>query len=352
MPAYKDEQRGTWYVRFRYTDWAGKRVETTKRGFATKREAKEYEEEAKRTAGHAPDMTMKSLCDLYIEDLKARRKQTTVYSEDRMIQRHILPHLGDIPINEITVSTVREWQNQIMQAKSIYSKKPLSQHTLRNINVCLSSILNFAVRFHGLPSNPVKITKGMGKTNAHLDFWEADEYEKFRAAIDNDADRLFFSVLFTSGMRIGEFLALTIDDVNFKTNKITVNKTYNWKLKYTSPPKTETSNRTITMPKSVMQELKKYLDGFYGQPPDRIFDATSQKILTSRLAKYAAKAGIKKIRLHDLRHSHASFLIHSGVPITAISQRPGHKNPKITLEVYSHVYQASDGEIADVLENL
>jgi len=352
MPAYKDEKHKTWYVRFRYTDWTGRRKETTKRGFAKKGDAQKYEDEAKRTAGRAPNMTMKSLCDLYIADLKARRKPTTVYSEDRMIQRHILPYLREKPINEITVSTVREWQNQVMQAKSIYSKKPLSQHTLRNISVCLSSILNFAVRFHGLPSNPVKIARGMGKTNAHLDFWEADEYEKFRNAIDDDADRLFFSVLFTSGMRVGEFLALTIKDVDFKANKITINKTYNWKLKYTSPPKTETSNRTISMPTSVMKDLKKYLSKFYGEPPERIFSATSHKMLTTRLARYAAKAGIKKIRLHDLRHSHASYLIHKGVPVTAISNRLGHKNPKITLEVYSHVYQASDGEIAAVLENL
>jgi integrase len=352
MPAYKDAKRGTWYARFRYTDWTGKRVETTKRGFEKKGDAKKYEDEFLRTAGRAPNMTMKSLCELYIEDLAARRKPTTVYSEDRMIRRHILPHLGELPINQITVSTVREWQNKIMQAKAIYSQRPLSQHTLRNISVCLSSILNFAVRFHGLQSNPVKVAKGMGKASAHLDFWETKEYKKFRAAIDNDADRLFFSVLFTSGMRVGEFLALTMQDVDFEANKITINKTYNWKLKYTSAPKTETSVRTITMPKSVMIDLKKYLSNFYGDPPDRIFSATSQKMLTTRLAKYAEKAGVKKIRLHDLRHSHASYLIHKGVPITAISQRLGHKSPKITLDVYSHVYQASDGKIADILENL
>lgn len=351
MPAYKDEKRGTWYTRFYYTDWTGRRVETTRRGFATKRDAKAFEDEFKRTAARSPEMTMASLCQLYLEDLRARRKPTTVYGEECMIRRHITPYLGDMSINKITVSTIREWQNKVMNAQAIYSKRPLSQQTLRNISVCLSSILNFAVRFHGLPSNPIKIARGMGKANAHIDFWEAEEYEKFRAAIDNDADRLFFSILFTSGMRVGEFLALTPKDIDFEQNKISITKTYNWKLKYTSAPKTETSVRTITMPKSVMHDLMEYLDSFY-DPPERVFMYTSQKILTARLAKYAARAGVKKIRLHDLRHSHASFLIHKGVPITAISQRLGHKNPKVTLEVYSHVYQASDGEIADVLETL
>lgn len=351
MPAYKDEKRGTWFVVIRYTDWTGKRVETTKRGFAKRSEAKEYEEEFRRTAGKSPDMTLESLCQIYLADLKTRRKPTTVYSEDRLINRHISPHLGSMPINQITVATVRQWQNKIMQAKGIYSGRPLSPHTLRNISVCLSSIMNYAVRFYGLPQNPVHVARGMGKSVVHVDFWEAAEYKKFLAAIDDENDKLFFQILYTSGMRVGEFLALGIDDIDFEKNQIRINKTYNWKLKYISPPKTETSNRTITMPKKIMKEIRAFIDRYY-EIPERIFSITSQKMLTTRLEKYAEKAGVHKIRLHDLRHSHASFLIHKKIPVTAIAQRLGHKNAKITLEVYSHVYQASDGKIAKVLEKL
>lgn len=349
MPAYKDEKRGTWYARFRFTDWSGRRIETTKRGFATKREAREYEAEAIRTAGQSPTMTMRSLCDLYLDDLRTRRKPTTVYSEECMIRRHILPHLGELPINQITVATVRAWQNTVMQSKAIFSGRPLSPHTLRNISVCLSSLLNYAVRFHGLPRNPVQIARGMGKARAHLDFWELDEYEKFLSVIDDPDDRLPFEVLFLSGMRLGEMLALTPADVDFRSDKISITKTYNWKLKYVSPPKTETSTRTISMPHAVIESIKKYIDGLY-EPPARIFEHVSQKTLTARLTKYAALAGVHRIRLHDLRHSHASFLIHSGVPITAISRRLGHANPKITLEVYSHVYESSDADISKILE--
>lgn len=349
MPVYKDEKKGTWYVHLGYTNWTGKRVFHTKRGFGTKREAKAYEEEFLRTSGKSTDMSLKSLCDLYIEDLRTRRKPTTVYGEECMIRRHITPHLGTLPVNKITVTTIREWQNKIMQAKGIYSKRPLSPHTLRNISVCLSSILNYAVRFYGLPQNPINIARGMGKAVVHVDFWEAEEFEKFLSVVPDEDDRLYFTVLFTSGMRVGEFLALSPGDFDFKANKIHISKTYNWKLKYISPPKTETSVRTITMPKSVMAAIKKYMDRLY-EVPERVFENISQRMLTDRLAKYSKIAGVKKIRLHDLRHSHASFLIHSGVPITAISKRLGHKNPKITLEVYSHVYESSDTEIVNVLE--
>lgn len=351
MPIYKDEKRGTWRVVYRYTDWTGKRIETQKRGFLTKREAKEFEAELIRTVKHAPDMSMSSMCKLYLDDLRSRRKPTTVYSEECMIRRHITPYLGNIPIDKITAVTVREWQNKVMQAKGIYSKRPLSPHTLRNISVCLSSILNYAVRFHGLPHNPVNIARGMGKTVAHLDFWEVEEYEKFMSVIEDENDRLYFSLLFTSGMRLGEFLALTPNDIDFQANKISITKTYNWKLKYISPPKTETSVRTISMPPKIIDGIDAYLKRCY-EPPERIFECVSQKILTARMVKYSSLAGVRRIRLHDLRHSHASYLIHQGVPITAISQRLGHKNPKITLEVYSHVYKSSDGEIVKVLENL
>lgn len=352
MPVYKDEKnRGTWRAVIRYTDWTGKRVETSKRGFAKRSEAKEYEEEFLRTAGKSPDMSMDSLCRLYLADLKTRRKPTTVYSEECVINRHILPHLGEMPVNKITVATVRQWQNTIMQAKAIYSGRSLSPHTLRNISVCLSSILNYAVRFYGLPQNPVQVARGMGKAVVHIDFWEAKEYKRFLSVIDDENDKLFFQILYTSGMRVGEFLALGMDDIDFRKNQIRINKTYNWKLKYISPPKTATSVRTLTMPKGIMQSLRKFLDRYY-QIPERIFSVTSQKILTSRLAKYADKAGVHRIRLHDLRHSHASFLIQKKIPITAIAQRLGHKNAKVTLEVYSHVYQSSDGKIAKVLEKL
>lgn len=352
MSVYKDEKHKTWYAVFRYTNWQGKRVQTFKRGFARKKDAENYEEETRRAAEGAPDMTMKSLCDLYIEDLKARRKKTTVYGETCMINRHITPYLGDMPINQITVTTIREWQNKVMSTKSATSNRLLSPHTLRNISVCLSSILNYAVRFHGLARNPVQVAKGMGHATSHVDFWEANEYERFREAIDNENDKLFFDVLFKSGMRLGEFLALTTDDFDFTANKITINKTYNWKLKYVSPPKTETSIRTISMPKSVMDDIKKYLDRFYGGRLGRVFAITSDKILANRLTRFAKIAGVKRIRIHDLRHSHASYLIHNNVPVTAIAKRLGHKSPKVTLDVYSHVYEQSDKEIINLLEKI
>ena len=136
MPVYKDEKKGTWYVHLGYTNWTGKRVFHTKRGFGTKREAKAYEEEFLRTSGKSTDMSLKSLCDLYIEDLRTRRNPTTVYGEECMIRRHITPHLGTLPVNKITVTTIREWQNKIMQAKGIYSTNARCRRTHYAISAC------------------------------------------------------------------------------------------------------------------------------------------------------------------------------------------------------------------------
>lgn len=350
MPAYKDEKHGTWYVVMRYTDWTGKRRTTTKRGFETKREAKEWEAEAVRVNGKTPDITLGSLCTLYVEDLRKRRKPATVYTQEHIIKKYILPYLADTPVDHIGAAEIRAWQNQIMQLTSIITKEKLSQHTLRNISVCLSSVFNFGVRFHGLLNNPIKIARGMGHSEAHVEFWEPEEFEKFLSVIPDDDEKLYFTVLYTSGMRVGEFLALTEPDLDYRKNTIRINKTYNWKLKISGPPKTRDSIRTISMPAHIMRQLHDFVKRYYS-PPERIFEATTHKILSLRLRKYIELAGVKKIRIHDIRHSHASFLIHQGIPVTAIAQRLGHKNPKITLEVYSHVFAGADNDIAEKINN-
>ena len=113
MPIYKDEQRKTWYVKTRYTDWQGKRRETTKRGFATKREAKEWEENFGREAGKSPDMTVENLCKLYLNDMESRCKEQSIASAKKIIRNYILPTLGNLGASAVTANTIREWQADI-----------------------------------------------------------------------------------------------------------------------------------------------------------------------------------------------------------------------------------------------
>ena len=111
MPAYKDPKKGTWYVKIRYTDWQGNRKETTKRGFATKREAKEYEEEYKRKVQGTADMTLGSLYEIYYADRKEHIKESSLAVIDYAVKKHVLPPLGNLPLPSITPNVIRKWQN-------------------------------------------------------------------------------------------------------------------------------------------------------------------------------------------------------------------------------------------------
>ena len=114
-------------------------------------------------------------------------------------------------------------------------------------------------------------------------------------------------------------------------------------------PKTKYSVRVIDMPPAVMQEVKDYINRL-DEVTEPLF-AIAFGPLSKTFKSYATKAGLKSIRIHDLRHSHASLLIHSGFPITLISKRLGHKSPDITLKVYSHMYKESGAEVAQFLQN-
>ena len=104
------------------------------------------------------------------------------------------------------------------------------------------------------------------------------------------------------------------------------------------------------MPVSLMEEVRSYISGLdkSTSPILHISRSALQKVIH----KYAVEAGVKEIRVHDLRHSHASLLINGGFPITTISKRLGHKSPKITLEIYSHMYAETSGKVADFLQDI
>ena len=347
MPAYKDAARNTWFVKFRYTDWQGNRRETTKRGFMTKREAKAFEEEYKRKAQSNPEMTFQSLYEIYYDDMRQHNKETSIINIDNTVKRHMLPTLGQIPIAEITPNVIRKWQN----ALNNYTNKgqPLKPTSILNINRRLSTILNFAVKYYGLPKNPMHVTGSQGKSEKRIDFWSKDEFDTFIEAVDHPMYKALFLVLFYTGMRIGEALALTVDDVGFDTGRISISKTMTAYGKIT-PPKTASSNRTIILPASVNQYLQSVVQRM---------EITSGRIFPTRydnalyhFRQAVKESGVRPLKIHCLRHAHASLLIAQGVPITAVSKRLGHTSPKITLSIYSHATQDSDENIANLLDTL
>ena len=186
-------------------------------------------------------------------------------------------------------------------------------------------------------------------------FWTRQEYLTFSMAIkDNPQIHAAFQVLYWCGIREGELLALTRGDLDFAQQKLSVNKSYQrlGSEDIISPPKTPKSNRVVDMPTFLCDELKAYLSHIYNAGPNaRIFPLTKSNLYREMVAG-CKKSGVKKIRVHDLRHSHASLLVELGYSPLLIAERLGHENIETTLNTYSHLYPNKQSELAKALETL
>lgn len=347
MPVYKDEDRGTWYASFYYTDWMGNRKLKKKRGFKTQREAKEFEREFLNKEERDCDITFEFLVDEYFKDLSTRLKKTTIAIKRDIFNTKILPYMKNLKISQITPTTIRLWQNEIL--KGGYA--PTYQKTIHNQ---LSAILNYAVKYYNMHNNPCRITGSIGKKNADsMKIWTLDDYKKFIALEKKPAAFVAFEILFWCGLREGELLALTPADIT-EDKKIHITKTF---VRVdgedlVTPPKTPKSIRDVPIPDFLYNEIQDYIAKLYGiQPQDKLFYFT-KGFIGKEIRRLHEKAGVERIRTHDLRHSHASLLIDMGYSIFLISERLGHENVETTMNTYGHLYPNKHQEMVDGLEKL
>ena len=183
-------------------------------------------------------------------------------------------------------------------------------------------------------------------------FWTKEEYLKFAdAMMDKPMSYYAFEMLYWTGIREGELLAITPADFDFEKRTVTINKSFqhlNGRDIITSP-KTEKSNRTIQLPKFLCDEMQDYLKMLYDVGlEDRMFPVT-KSYLHREMNRGAKEAGVKRIRIHDIRHSHVSLLIDMGFSATAIADRVGHESIDITYN-YAHLFPSKQAEMADKLD--
>ena len=227
---------------------------------------------------------------------------------------------------------------------------------LRSINNQLSAILNYAVVYHNLPSNPVLKIERLGTKQAdkEREFWTLDEYTKFSNAIREKPEFYYaFQVFFWCGLRLGELQALTKEDVNLQEMTLKVTNSFTKKEQTNGKTKTPNSKRTVHMPKELAEELEEYINSLYGiKSTDRLFEI-SKSAFHKTMTEYSKKAGVKRITIHGLRHSHISLLMNyvSCASVMDIAKRAGHKSPEITM-IYSHRYGNKDALIAEQLDEM
>lgn len=351
MPAYKDPAKGTWYVSFYYVNWKGERERKLKRGFSTKRDALEFEREFLQQKTADLTMTFEAFVKIYIEDMKNRIRQHTWKTKTSIIEGKLLPYFKDKKMSEITPKDVIQWQNEMMSYRD-KNGRAFSPVYLKTLHNQLSAIFNHAVKYYELKSNPAAKAGNMGKEKSkEMLFWTKDEYLKFaEAMMDKPISYYAFEMLYWCGLRLGELLALTSSDFDFIKSTVTINKSYQ-RLDgedVITEPKTPKSNRNIKMPDFLCEEMKEYIESLYGhKPTDRIFPVT-KSYLHHEMNRGCKAQGVKRIRVHDIRHSHVSLLIEMGFSAVAIADRVGHESIDITYR-YAHLFPSKQTEMATQL---
>jgi len=214
-------------------------------------------------------------------------------------------------------------------------------------------MLNHAVRYYGLKWNVASKAGNMGSArDRNVDFWTQKEYQKFIEQVADKPQSYYgFEILYWCGLRIGELLALTPKDFDFENNVLKITKSYK-KVKgkdIVTDPKTPKSIRDIVIPEFLAEEIKEYLASIYGiKENDRIFQ-NSKSYFRHEMIRGSKAAGVKRIRIHDLRHSHVSYLINKGYTALAIADRLGHEAVDITYK-YAHLFPTVQTDMAKTMD--
>lgn len=355
-------------VRVNFTDSNGKnhQVERTAYGMdAAKLLEMELTRELKESAP-AQRMTVQQLYDEYIAAKRHEVRETSLQKNVEVLQQHVLPFFGSVRIDKLTVQKLQDWKNQINEAG--YQPK-----TKQNFYKYFRALLNYAVKMEYLPQNPLlRVGSFKAPLEAHREmlFYTPEEFIDFISAARGSAEAsdtlqewsiyVFFNIAFFTGMRKGEINALNWTDI--RDGEIHITKSVTQKLKgedRITPPKNRSSIRVIQIPDPLQAVLDEHyercrmLPGFCpeyfvcgGPMPAR--DTTISKALI----RYATAAGVKPIRVHDFRHSHASLLANNGINIQEIARRLGHSDISITLKTYSHLYPKETERALRVLNNI
>lgn len=280
--AVSKEKNGTWTVQVYIKDWTGQSIHKKKRGFATKREALEWERRIKAQKASF-NMTLDEFVDVYFEDKKTELKQRTIETKKHMLRTHVIPYFGEKQMRDISASDIIQWQN-------VVSEKGYKPTYLRAIQNQVTALFTHATRIYNLENNPCSKVKKMGKMDGEkVNFWTYEEYESFIKNIEfGSRYYVLFETLFWTGMREGELLALQKSDINLVTNQISIDKTYYRRNRtdYITTPKTEQSIRTIDIPEFLTKELEEYMSKIYGlEDKDRIFPIVAEAVQQIRQSK-------------------------------------------------------------------
>ena len=373
MAIYRNDKTGKYEYRTYITNEFGKRVQKEKTGFASEREAKKAEEQLqfenklylmkleneKKQRQTGKVMSFKEVYEEYIKYKKLTLKPDSLRALKSRIECHIMNYFNKFDnVADILPMDIVNWQIEI-------DKKGFKLKYKNSLYGALSTMLNFAKNILKVikdnPASEVSRFKSRGEINTSMQFWTYEEYQKFIKEVDKPVFKMLFETLYFTGMRLGECLALNWTDLS--NSYISINKTISKEKvngeRIITTPKTVSSIRKVKLSKELNDDLL-----LYKKECSKIINFTektfifgchiplSPTTIDRYMKKYCDRAGIKKIRIHDLRHSHASLLLSNGVPITAVQNRLGHSDPSITLKHYAHLMPNDEDKAINVIDSL
>lgn len=370
MAIYKDKNKTSdgrcWYFKVYKKDFNGINKAYKSKRYLTKKEAQEEEALFLLKRDNPINKPFNLVANAYFKEMYMTRKESTVDSYKYDYNKHIEPYFKELNINDINISNIVNWKEELF-------KNEFKVSYLNKLYNTLKSIFDYAIRNYGLTSNPVTIVGRFKekkdtiiKDEDKLRYITHEQFKEFISVIDDSMWKTFFVVLYYTGMRKSEVLALTWDDIDFEKRIIKVNKTLYTRKNITTSVKNN-KNRTITINKSLKEqlliynaEIKKFSDynsNWYVFGCSRFLPPTT---IDRYKNKYFKLTNIKAITIHEFRHSHVSLLINeyvkSGQTDTAkfflmMSDRLGHTIQEMQ-KTYMHLFDSIQDEIVDLLDNL
>lgn len=304
-----------------------------------------------------PDMAFGEWLDFWYQNWsKPKLRPTTQACYEGKIYRHIIPELGKIPLNQLTQKDLQQFYTKLKKSGRLIRTQQfgegLSDTMVRGCHATCRSALEKAVQEGLLRTNPAIGCKLPPKRGREMQVLGREELQRFLIQAQAEGYYELFLLDLCTGLRRGELMALQWDDLDFDTGVLTVNKQVyevNGKLQL-SVPKTKASIRKLLLPPGVVEVLREYrsrVDSRWLFPsPVKENTPLSPGVARKRLQIILQRAGCKKIRFHDLRHTFATLALENGMDVKTLSAMLGHVSAATTLDIYTHITEDMQAEAA------
>jgi integrase len=347
--------RWTGVISFGYTP-AGKRRRKKVHG-ATKQEVLDKLRKLPgQSAGEPCRLTVGEFLTRWLENTAREKTGPTTYRRyKQVVENQITPYIGGLSLVKLSALDVEDFYGDL-------KRKDVPPASRRQAALVLTNACRHAVRLKLIPSAP---TAGVTKpklAEREMRVLTEDEVKVFLAAARRSRHYALFALAVATGLRRGELLALHWPDVDFDAGTVTVRRTLvmvgeEFILK---EPKTKASRRTISVPAFALDALHEHRKKMVarGFADKAVFCncrggfVRGYNLLRNSFQPILARAGLPKLRFHDLRHTHATALLSRGHPVKAVSQRLGHSDVAVTLRVYAHVLPGDDAKLAGALQTM